>query len=139
MNGNPKFLDISKHTQGKSAFSSPGIPLTSLGLGFLLESDSPDSTISPVFKALKVVLYMSYPAFSVVPKKRAGLNNLSHHYPDAKIYFKVKFTCLPDVALVVQSCLTLWNTTDHGPPGSSVHGILQASILEWVAISFSTS
>ena len=26
---------------------------------------------------------------------------------------------------------------DHGPPGSSVHGILQARILEWVAILFS--
>ena len=26
---------------------------------------------------------------------------------------------------------------DHGPPGSSVHGISQARILEWVAISFS--
>ena len=26
---------------------------------------------------------------------------------------------------------------DHGPPGSSVHGILQARIQEWVAISFS--
>ena len=26
---------------------------------------------------------------------------------------------------------------DHGPPGSSVRGILQARVLEWVAISFS--
>ena len=31
-------------------------------------------------------------------------------------------------------CVTL---VDDGPPGSSVHGILQARILEWVAISFS--
>ena len=29
------------------------------------------------------------------------------------------------------------NPTDFSPPGSSVHGILQAGILEWVAISFS--
>ena len=35
--------------------------------------------------------------------------------------------------LVAQSCLTLW-PVDCGPPGSSVHGILQARILEWVAI-----
>ena len=34
-----------------------------------------------------------------------------------------------------QSCLTLWDPTDCSPPGSSVHGILQARILEWVAIS----
>ena len=33
--------------------------------------------------------------------------------------------------------LTLCNPTDCSPPGSSVHGILQARILEWVAISFS--
>ena len=34
---------------------------------------------------------------------------------------------------------TLCNPTDCSPPGSSVHGILQARILEGVAISFSTS
>ena len=32
----------------------------------------------------------------------------------------------------LQSCLTLWEPKDCSPPGSSVHGILQASILEWV-------
>ena len=37
-------------------------------------------------------------------------------------------------ALVVQSCLTLCNPTFYSPPGSSVNGILQARILEWVAI-----
>ena len=36
-----------------------------------------------------------------------------------------------------QSCPTLCNPMDHSPPGSSVHEILQARILEWVAISFS--
>ena len=39
--------------------------------------------------------------------------------------------------LVTQSCLTLWDCRDWGPPGSSVLGILQARILEWVAIFFS--
>ena len=39
--------------------------------------------------------------------------------------------------LVVQSCLTLCNPMDCSPPGSSVYGILQAGILEKVAISFS--
>ena len=39
--------------------------------------------------------------------------------------------------LVVQLCLTLCDPMDCGPPGSSVHGILQARILEWVAIPFS--
>ena len=39
--------------------------------------------------------------------------------------------------LVAQSCLTLWDPVDCSPPGSSVHGIIQAGILEWVAIPFS--
>ena len=37
----------------------------------------------------------------------------------------------------LQSCLTLYDPMDCSPPGSSVHGILQARILEWVAIPFS--
>ena len=37
-------------------------------------------------------------------------------------------------AKLLQSCLTLCNPTDCSPPGSSVHGILQARILEWVAL-----
>ena len=40
---------------------------------------------------------------------------------------------------VAQSCATLCNPMDYSPPGSSVHGILQARVLEWVAISFSTA
>ena len=39
--------------------------------------------------------------------------------------------------LVTQLCLTLCDPMDCNPPGSSVHGILQARILERVAISFS--
>ena len=38
---------------------------------------------------------------------------------------------------VVQSCPTLRNPVDGSLPGSSLHGILQERILEWVAISFS--
>ena len=38
---------------------------------------------------------------------------------------------------VAQSCLTLCDPVDCSPPGSSIHGIHQARILEWVAVSFS--
>ena len=38
---------------------------------------------------------------------------------------------------VAQSCLTLCNSMDCSLPGSSVHGILQARVLEWGAIAFS--
>ena len=39
---------------------------------------------------------------------------------------------------VAQSCPTLRNPMDCSPPGSSVHGIFQARVLEWAAIAFST-
>ena len=39
----------------------------------------------------------------------------------------------------LQSCLTLCDPIDGSPLGSSVPGILQARILEWVAISFSNA
>ena len=38
---------------------------------------------------------------------------------------------------VTQSCVTLCSSIDYCPPGSSAHAIFQATILEWVATSFS--
>ena len=48
-----------------------------------------------------------------------------------------KFLMLSD-AQVLQLCPTFFDPMDYSPPGSSVSGILQARILEWVAISFSS-
>ena len=42
-------------------------------------------------------------------------------------------------AKLLQSCPTLCDPTDYSPPGSSVHGIFQARVLEWDAIAFSRS
>ena len=51
---------------------------------------------------------------------------------------QILFYCMKKVkVLVLQSCPTLWDPIDCNLPGSSVHGILQARILEWVAIPFS--
>ena len=61
------------------------------------------------------------------------LPNLSVHW----------FLCLSDgkwwqsESEVAQSCLSLCDPMDCSLPGSSIHGILQARVLEWVAISFS--
>ena len=38
---------------------------------------------------------------------------------------------------VTQSCPTLIDPMDYSPPGSSIHGIFQARVLEWDAIAFS--
>ena len=40
-------------------------------------------------------------------------------------------------AKLLQSCLTLCDPIDGSPPGSPVHGIFQARVLQWVAIAFS--
>ena len=45
-----------------------------------------------------------------------------------------KYKCESEVA---QSCLTLCNSMDCSLPGSSIHGIFQARVLEWGAIAFS--
>ena len=45
--------------------------------------------------------------------------------------------CVFVCVLVAQSCLTLCDSVDCSWPASSVHGILQARILEWITIPFS--
>ena len=61
-----------------------------------------------------------------------------HHFC-YNLWCTVKRFCVASLSLslVAKSCPTLASTWDCSPPGSSVHGILQARILEWVAISFS--
>ena len=57
------------------------------------------------------------------------------------IYFKT-FTIInmaAAAAKLLQSCPTLCDPIDGSPPGSPVPGILQARMLEWVAISFSNA
>ena len=46
--------------------------------------------------------------------------------------------CVCVYVLVAQLCPTLCDPMDYGPPGSSVQGLLQERILEWIAISFSS-
>ena len=49
------------------------------------------------------------------------------------------YSCIAAAAKLLQSCPTLCDPIDGSPPGSPVPGILQARILEWVAISFSNT
>ena len=53
------------------------------------------------------------------------------------LYFEKLISSKVVCVLVAQSCLTHCDPMDCSPPDSSVHRILQARILEWVAISFS--
>ena len=59
-------------------------------------------------------------------------------YNPVPLYFVAQMLQLwPLVSEVAQSCLTLCDPMDCSLLGSSIHGIFQAGILEWVAISFS--
>ena len=53
------------------------------------------------------------------------------------IYLIPLTTLYSACCLAAQSCLTPYDPMDCSPPGSSVHGILQRRILEWVTIFFS--
>ena len=48
------------------------------------------------------------------------------------VYLLTNYSAM--LCLVTQSCLTHCDPTGYSPPGSSIHGILQARILEWVAM-----
>ena len=69
-------------------------------------------------------------------------DHTGHHYQDGLVKkAEVAQSCLiltPLMCvLVALSCLTLCDPLDCSPPGSSIHGILQARILECVAFPFS--
>ena len=61
----------------------------------------------------------------------------SIYWRDEREIYLSECANIPKWSEVAQSCPTLCDPVDCSPPGSSVHGILQARILEWVAISFS--
>ena len=86
--------------------------------------------------AMILVLWMmsfkpafSLPFFTFI-KKLFSFSSLSSIRVVSSAYLKVKIE-------VAQLCLTLHGPMDCSLPGSSAHGIFQARILEWVAISFS--
>ena len=73
-----------------------------------------------------------------------GHGTLRHWGEDGSLEARQQKRCLwgrrpPAAAESLQLCPTLRNPIDRSPPGSSVPGILQAGILEWVAISFSNA
>jgi len=77
-------------------------------------------------------------------KHRQHIKKQSHHFVYKVRIFKVMsfpavmYRCAPAAAAKsLQSCPTHSNPMDCSLPGSSIHGIFQARVLEWVAIAFS--
>ena len=60
----------------------------------------------------------------------------SHHQPSHQEAYTILLAS-SIISEVAQWCLTLCDPMDCSPPGSSIHGIFQARVLEWVAIAFS--
>ena len=58
-------------------------------------------------------------------------------FPQTLIPSYLPYLNMKSESEVAQSCSALCDPVDCSPPGSSIHGILQARVLEWVAMSFS--
>ena len=87
---------------------------------------------------------------SLMPSNRLilcrSLLHLPSIYPNIRVfsaqlkcYLLRVFLAAAAVAKLLQSCPTLSGPMDCSLPGSSIHGIFQARVLEWVAIAFSGS
>ena len=66
-------------------------------------------------------------------QKGSPLSTWARSLLPAHLYL-LQVSCINNSVKLLQSCLTLYNLTNCSLPGSSVHGILQARILEWVAM-----
>ena len=62
------------------------------------------------------------------------LRDMGHRKHSSEILLSSNKEGRKEGSKVAQSCPALCNPTDSSPPGSSVHGIFQARVLEWVAI-----
>ena len=104
-----------------------GLPFPSLG-------DLPNLGIEPGSPALQAdslpIEPLGKPSFHHIP-----MSSLKHLVYTLMFFFFFFFWTWCLCAMSFQSCLTLCKTMDHSPPGCSVHGMLQAGILEWLAMA----
>ena len=100
------------------------------------------------FFLCSLTLYRSVKCTEKVQSKFSLSENPCSLYPDheSECYQNWRSLCVPSrhracprrsESEVARSCPTLCDPMDCSPPGSSVHGILQARVLEWGAIAFS--
>ena len=101
-----------------------------------MDCSPPGSSVHEIFQAriLEWVAISFSRGSGIQPMSPA----LAGGFFTTEIFFFLKSPYLLKVkVLATQSCLTLCDSMDCCPPGSSIHGILQARILEWVALPFS--
>ena len=75
------------------------------------------------------------PASNMSFTENLSVSTLQYNYfPKLILLSTLQYNYAVLCAKLLQSCPTPCNPMDYSPPGSSVHGILQARILEWVAM-----
>ena len=138
----PKSSNISRNVSGPVVGSisstQPCIwPYSSL---YLL----PNSTVAPTSMLLLLLLLLSRSVVSdSVPPHRRQPTRLPHPWDSpgkntvVGCHFLLQCMKVKSESEVAQSCPTLSDPMDCSLPGSSIHGIFQARVLEWGAITFS--
>ena len=86
-------------------------------------------TAAAAAKLLQLCPTLCYPIDGSPPGKNSGVG----------CHFLLQCMKVKSESEVAQSCLTLSDPMDCSLPGSAIHGIFQARVLEWVAIAFSIS
>ena len=96
-----------------------------------------DMSIRPHLTCLLRNLYMGQDTTVRSGHELLTGSKLGKQYNKAVYCYLAYLIYMQSESEVTQSCLTLYDPLDCSLPGSSIHGILQARILEWVATSFS--
>ena len=92
-------------------------------------------TTGPPGKSMKIrfLFFFGQSSYLMITVPWEHVSNLQYVCKMGTPSWEITHECV----LAAQSCLTLCDPMDCSSPGSSIHGILQARILEWVAIPFS--
>ena len=116
---------------------------TRVGCHFLLQGTFPIQVSNPHLLCLLHWLFTTGPPGrpfrEIPPLKRVVSLERKAIFSGLSLYLLYHLTTATAAAKLLQSCPTLCYPIDGSPPGSPVPGILQARILEWVAIFFSNA
>ena len=127
--------DVGNLMSGSSAFSKSSLNIWKLLIHILLKPAAVAAAAAAAAKSLQLCLTLcdpiDEPTRLLCPWDSPGKNT------GVGCHFLLQCMKVKSESEVAQSCPTLCNPMDCSLPGSSIHGIFQARVLEWVAIAFS--